>query len=84
MLMRLIVELVDIYTFIIFVYVILSWIPTKTGILAQIDDVLAKICDPYLDIFKRFIPPIGGMVDISPIVAIIALQLLVRVLYFIF
>lgn len=84
MLMRLIVELVDIYTFIIFVYVILSWIPTKAGILAQIDDVLAKICDPYLDIFKRFIPPIGGMVDISPIVAIIALQLLVRVLYFIF
>ena len=84
MLMRLIVELVDIYTFVIFVYVLLSWFPSKQGVLAQIDDVLAKICDPYLDLFKRFIPPIGGMVDISPIIAIIVLQLLVRVLYFIF
>lgn len=84
MLMRLIVELVDIYTFIIFIYVLLSWVPTKQGVLADINNVLAKICDPYLDLFKRFIPPIGGMVDISPIIAIIVLQLLVRVLYFIF
>ena len=84
MLMRLIVEVVDIYTFIIFVYVILSWIPYKQGILSNIDEVLGKLCDPYLDLFKRFIPPIGGMVDISPIIAIIALQLVVRLLYIIF
>ncbi len=84
MLMRLIVELVDIYTFIIFIYVLMSWIPTKRGVLADINNVLGKICDPYLDLFKRFIPPIGGMVDISPIIAIVVLQLVVRVLYFIF
>lgn len=84
MLMYLIVRLVDIYTFIIFVYVLLSWVPTKQGTLAQINDVLARICDPYLNLFKRFIPPIGGMVDISPIIAIIVLQLVVRVLYIIF
>ncbi|MCI9129310.1 MAG: YggT family protein [Eggerthellaceae bacterium] len=84
MIMRLIVELVDIYTFIIFVYILLSWIPTKSGILGDIDNVLSKICDPYLDLFKKFIPPIGGMVDISPIIAIVVLQLAVRVLYFIF
>lgn len=84
MLIRLIVELVDIYTFIIFVYVLLSWIPYKKGVLANVDEVLGKICDPYLDLFKRFIPPLGGMVDISPIIAIVVLQLLVRVLYFIF
>lgn len=84
MLMRLIVQLVDLYTFIIFIYVLLSWIPTKQGVLQNIDEVLGKLCDPYLDLFKRFIPPIGGMVDISPIIAIVVLQLLVRVLYFIF
>ena len=84
MLTRLIVELVDIYTLAIFVYVLLSWIPVKQGVIETINDFLAKICDPYLDLFKRFIPPIGGMVDISPIVAIIVLQLVVRVLYFIF
>ena len=84
MLMHLIVQLVDLYTFIIFIYVLLSWIPTKQGVLQNIDEVLGKLCDPYLDLFKRFIPPLGGMVDISPIVAIIVLQLVVRVLYFIF
>ncbi len=84
MIMSLLVQLVDLYTFILFVYVLLSWIPTKPGILADIDNVLSKICDPYLDLFRRFIPPIGGMVDISPIFAIIVLQLVVRVLYIIF
>lgn len=84
MLLYILVRLVDIYTFIIFVYVILSWIPTKRGLLADIDNVLAKLCEPYLGLFRRFIPPIGGMLDISPIVAILALQLVVRLLYIIF
>ncbi|HWI49632.1 MAG TPA: YggT family protein, partial [Rummeliibacillus sp.] len=35
---------------------------------------LAKICDPYLDFFRRFIPPIG-MIDISPIAALFVLNL---------
>lgn len=80
MIMSLITQLVDLYTLIIFVYVLMSWIPAKSGIIADIDNALSKICDPYLDLFKRFIPPIGGMIDISPIIAIIALQLIVRVL----
>ena len=84
MLMHLIVQQVDMYTFIIFIYVLLSWIPTKQGVLQNIDEVLGKLCDPYLDLFKRFIPPLGGMVAISPLVAIVVLQLVVRVLYFIF
>lgn len=84
MFLYILVRLVDIYTFIIFVYVILSWLPTKRGLLADIDSVLAKLCEPYLGLFRRFIPPIGGMLDISPIVAILALQLVVRLLYIIF
>lgn len=84
MLLSLIVKLVDVYTFIIFVYVILSWVPQKRGFLADVDRALAVLCDPYLNLFRKIIPPIGGMVDISPIIAIVALQLLVRVLYFIF
>lgn len=84
MLLGLIVRLVDVYTLLIFVYVIMSWIPQKRGFLADVDKALAMLCDPYLNIFKRIIPPIGGVVDISPILAIIVLQLVVRVLYFIF
>ncbi len=78
------VRLVDVYTLIIFVYVLMSWIPSKRGILADIDNVLARLCDPYLNLFKKLIPPIGGMIDISPILAILVLQLAVRVLYLIF
>ncbi|WP_417303757.1 YggT family protein, partial [Ellagibacter isourolithinifaciens] len=62
----LIVSLSDVYSMLIFVYVMLSWFPTDRGILADINTVLGKICDPYLNLFKKFIPPIGGMVDVSP------------------
>lgn len=81
MIMALLVRLVDVYTMIIFVYVLMSWIPVKRGWIEDIDRVLGKICDPYLDLFRKFIPPIGGMIDISPIIAIIALQFIIRILY---
>ena len=84
MFLSILVRLVDVYTFIIFIYVLMSWIPRKSGVLADIDNALAKICEPYLGIFRKFIPPIGGMIDISPIIAILALQLVIRLLYLIF
>ena len=80
MLLYLIVKLVDIYTLLIFVYCILTWIPTVQGVIADIRDALGKIVNPYLDLFRRFVPPIGGMVDISPIIALLVLQFAVRIL----
>lgn len=77
-------SLVDVYTMIIFVYVLMSWIPTKRGILADIDNVLAKICDPYLNLFRKFIPPLGGIVDVSPIVALLVLQFGLRLILMFF
>ena len=77
-------SLVDVYTMIIFVYVLMSWIPTKRGILADIDNVLAKICDPYLNLFRKFIPPLGGMVDVSPLVALLVLQFGLRLILMLF
>ena len=38
-----------------------------------IGELLGKLVEPYLAPFRRFIPPIGGMIDISPIVALFAL-----------
>ena len=82
--LAILVRLVDVYTLIIFVYVLLSWFPHKSGVIADIDNALSKICEPFLGLFRRFIPPIGGMIDISPIIAILALQLVMRLLYLIF
>ncbi|MBV9311424.1 MAG: YggT family protein [Solirubrobacterales bacterium] len=39
---------------------------------------LRDICEPYLRIFRRFIPPIG-MFDLTPIIAIIVLGLVQRI-----
>ncbi len=70
----------NVYSIIIVVYVLMSWIPNKSGVLGDIDRFLGKLCDPYLNIFKKFIPPIGGIMDISPIVALIVLQLVVQLI----
>lgn len=76
----LIVSLSDAYCMVIFVYVLLSWFPTDRGLLADINHVLGKVCDPYLNLFKRLLPPIGGMVDVTPIIALLVLQFGVRLL----
>ena len=35
---------------------------------------IAHYTDPYLNIFRRFIPPIGGVLDLSPIIGFFLLQ----------
>jgi len=78
MLQNLIISLANAYTMVIFVYVLMSWIPNSSGIVGEIYRALGKICDPYLNLFKRLIPPIGGMVDITPIIALLVLQFVVQ------
>lgn len=76
----LIVSLADTYSTILIIYVLMSWLPVNRGILADIYKILGKICDPYLGLFKKLIPPIGGMVDVTPVIALLVLQLGIRLL----
>lgn len=62
----------QIYYFLIIIYILLSWFPAARD--SQVGEYLGKVVEPYLGIFRKFIPPIGGMLDISPIVALIALN----------
>jgi YggT family protein len=64
--------LIEIYTYMLIAYVLLSWLPAAKE--SFIGEILGKLCEPYLSIFRRFIPPIAGVIDISPIVALIALR----------
>lgn len=64
--------LIQIYQYLLIAYVLLSWLPNARE--SFIGEFLGKLCEPYLGIFRRIIPPLGGMIDISPIVALIALQ----------
>jgi YggT family protein len=68
---ELIGTLFTIYRYMIIVYILMSWIPNARS--SFVGEWLGKLVEPYLTPFRRIIPPIGGMLDISPIVALIAL-----------
>ncbi|WP_267908721.1 YggT family protein [Paenibacillus alkalitolerans] len=61
-----------IYFYMIIAYVLLSWVPNARD--SFVGKLLGRFVEPYLSPFRRFIPAIGGVIDISPIVAIFALQ----------
>jgi YggT family protein len=61
------------YSIALIIYILMSWVPASYD--SKFGRLLAKICDPYLDFFRKFIPPIG-MIDISPIAALIVLNLI--------
>lgn len=65
----------QLYFYMIIAYVLLSWLPNARE--SFIGELLGKLVEPYLAPFRKFIPPIGGMIDISPIVALLALHFLV-------
>ena len=77
--------LYNIYFYMILVYILMSWIPNARD--SFIGELLGKLVEPYLAPFRRFIPPIMGMIDISPIVALLVLQLaasgLISILHYI-
>ena len=72
--------LILVYTILIFAYIISSLVFAFGGKVpyARWSDVLLtflrQVCEPYLRIFRRFIPPLGPL-DLSPIVAIFTLQI---------
>jgi YggT family protein len=62
----------------IFAYIIASWVPGGgSPTLERMRQFLYDVCEPYLRIFRRVIPPVGPL-DLSPIVAVIALYVLER------
>ncbi|WP_153007660.1 YggT family protein [Bacillus coahuilensis] len=59
------------YTYVLIIYILMSWFPNARE--TSFGQVLSRLSEPYLEPFRRFIPPLG-MFDISPIVAIIVLN----------
>jgi uncharacterized protein YggT (Ycf19 family) len=72
--------LVLVYSILIFVRILLSWIPRVpyNRFLAAAIAFVTDVVDPYLNLFRRFLPPIRigpGALDLSPIVGLILLQI---------
>ena len=71
-------QTLSIYSFILIIRVLLTWFPGidwSNGILSAI----CSITDPYLNIFRGIIPPIGGF-DISSILAFLLLNVVQNLL----
>jgi YggT family protein len=64
---------IGVYILVILVYIITSWIRLPySPWLNRIQRFLYDVCDPYLRLFRRLIPPLGPL-DLTPMVAVIVL-----------
>jgi YggT family protein len=70
--------LVAVYVVLIFIRILMSWIPRMpyNRILNAVLGFVTDVTDPYLNLFRRFIPPLRvgpGALDLSPMIAIFVL-----------
>jgi YggT family protein len=69
-----------VYILLIFVYILLNMMfslglrPPYSRFTDAVMNFLRDVCEPYLRLFRRFVPPIG-MFDFTPMVAIIVLYI---------
>ena len=64
----------SIYTVLLIIRILLSWFPNVDWLNPPFS-VLSQLTDPYLNVFRSIIPPLGG-VDLSPILAFLLLSFL--------
>jgi YggT family protein len=70
-----------VYIVLILIRVLISWIPRMpyNPTLRRVLDFVTETTDPYLNLFRRLIPPIGGRglgLDLSPMIGLIVLFIL--------
>jgi YggT family protein len=79
-LIQAILTAVTIYTVIVVIRCLLTWFPNVEWY-KQPFAALAQVSDPFLNLFRGLIPPIGG-IDLSAMAALFALTFLQRVLQY--
>ncbi|NGX48427.1 MAG: hypothetical protein K940chlam5_00012 [Candidatus Anoxychlamydiales bacterium] len=65
------------YTIFLILRVAGSWIPQLRE--HNFMRFIAYYTDPYLNIFRRIVPPIGGKIDVSPLIGFLILQFLEKI-----
>ena len=64
---------IAVYTLLILLYIISSWIRVPySPWLNRVQRFLYDVCDPYLRLFRRILPPLGPL-DLSPIIGVAVL-----------
>ena len=68
---------IGVYVLLIFVYILTSWIRLPYS-LSWLQRFLYDVCEPYLRLFRRVLPPFGPL-DLSPIVGVFILIIVGRI-----
>ncbi len=69
---------VEIFTYMIVVRVVLSWFPaTSGGVVAQVSYFVGRFTEPVLDAVRRILPRTGAL-DLSPLVVLVFLNMVVQ------
>ncbi len=75
--MVLLVRILNIYMLIVFIRVVLSWVPVSPG--NPLVQIIYRLTEPVLAPLRRVIPSFGGL-DISPLVVFVGIMILKRIL----
>ena len=62
------------YTSLIFIRIVISWFPAWHH--WQWVRFIAFCTDPFLNLFRKILPPLGGVLDLSPLLAFFVLRIL--------
>jgi YggT family protein len=76
---QVVASFLNLYVIVLLAYVVMSWfVGGSSGALRNVYRALGTVCEPYLSLFRRILPPIvigSGGVDLSPIIALFVLQI---------
>ncbi len=79
----LVVSALQVLFYAVFIWVILSWIPTSADHpLGRVSIFLDRLILPVITPIRRVIPPLrlgGGLLDLSPIILLIGIQILIGI-----
>ena len=80
-LLGLIIQIINLYQFLLLIYIIATWlvnfniINVSNKFVYSIMEVLYRLCEPSLNIVRRYIPNFGN-IDISPVIVYLGLWFL--------
>jgi YggT family protein len=78
-------QIIDIYFYILFATVIISWLGAfniinyNSPVMRQINRILYQLTEPVLGPIRRILPNLGGL-DFSPVVVLLGLQFLKKLI----
>ena len=76
--MIILIKLLSFYQLILLARVLISWVqPDPYNPIVRF---LHSMTDPILVPLRRIIPPLGGMIDLSPMIAMLLIQLIIQLL----